>query len=94
MYPPGRFDHDYYIAKHVPLVQARWGGMGLQGAQLLKGVAAPGGGAPGFQVIANLTFESPASFDAAVAAHGAEVMGDIPNFTEVQPAIQISEPFG
>src|SRR5271167_635510 len=24
-----RFDHDYYLRTHVPLVESRWGGMGL-----------------------------------------------------------------
>jgi uncharacterized protein (TIGR02118 family) len=94
MYPAtagARFDMDYYVKTHVPLVGARWKDCGLREAKILSGVGAPGGGAPTYSVIALLTFDSAADFDEAVARHGAEVIGDIPNFSSVQPVIQVNE---
>ncbi len=93
MYPATgkKFDLDYYLNKHVPMVQSLWGPLGLKGAQVLKGTGAPAGDAA-YQLIALLEFGSLAQFQEAVKQHGKQVMGDIPNFTDVQPAIQFNEP--
>ena len=45
---------------------------------------------PPYQVIAILDFDSLDAFHGAVEEHGADVMGDIPNFTDVSPIIQIN----
>ena len=54
-----------------------------------------GGGQPGstapFVAIGYLTFDSVESFQSAFTPHAAEIMGDIPNYTNAQPIIQISE---
>ncbi len=95
MYPPSaRFDLDYYMKTHVPLVQARCEGRGLVGAQVLKGTAGADGGTPAYQLIALLTFASLPEFQAAMQQHGAEIMGDVPKFTDAQPAIQVNTPLG
>ena len=41
--------------------------------------------------MAALRFGSPAELQDALAKHGREVMGDVPNFTDVQPIIQANE---
>ncbi|MGH7040528.1 MAG: EthD family reductase [Acetobacteraceae bacterium] len=93
MYPPSaRFDLDYYMKSHIPLVQARCAGRGLAGAQVLKGAAGGDGGAPAQQVIALLSFASLPEFQTAMQEHGAEIMGDVANFTDAQPVIQINTP--
>ncbi len=84
------FDHDYYVKTHLPLVWERWGGMGLSKLEALRGVGALDGGAPGSELIALLSFDSMESMQAALAAAGAEIMGDIPNFTNIQPVIQVN----
>jgi uncharacterized protein (TIGR02118 family) len=94
MYPASagaKFDLDYYREKHIPLVGARWNAGGLREVKVLHGVGAPGGGAPVYSVIALLTFDSAAAFDQAVAQHGKEILGDIPNFSTVQPLIQVND---
>jgi uncharacterized protein (TIGR02118 family) len=94
MYPAtegARFDMDYYLKTHVPLVGARWNPLGLREAKVLRGSSAPGGGAPKYSVIALLTFDSAQDFQRAVEQHGKEVLGDIPNFTNVQPVVQIND---
>lgn len=86
-----RFDHEYYQKKHMPLVQLRWASLGLVKMEWMRGVMAPDGGVPEYEVITLLTFVSKEAFESALAASGAEVVGDIANFTNVQPLIQINE---
>ncbi|WP_134499687.1 EthD family reductase [Microvirga pakistanensis] len=89
--PGSSFDHDYYLQTHIPLVKERWGPMGLEDVRLLRGIHAPDGSPATYQVIALLTFRSMQDFQQAAEAHAQEVLGDIPNFTSVQPVLQVSE---
>lgn len=94
MYPAtagAKFDMAYYQDKHIPLVGERWGSMGLREAKVMRGAGAPGGGAATYSVIALLTFDSAEAFGQAAAKHGAEIIGDIANFTNVQPVIQLND---
>ena len=86
-----KFDLDYYMKTHIPMVGSLFGPAGLKGAQVLRGVGSPSGDPATYHVIALLDFESADGFKAAVDAHGAKVFGDIPNFTDVQPAIQFND---
>ena len=48
MYPAegaGPFDHDYYMATHMPLVHRLWGSMGLTDARVMRGTPGPDGAA-------------------------------------------------
>ena len=85
------FDHAYYMTNHMPLVHKRWDGMGLQGAEVLRGVPGPDGAKPAFNTMTLLRFSSMDAFKAATEAHGAELFGDIPNFTKATPTVQFSE---
>lgn len=85
------FDRKYYHETHVPLVGQKWNSMGLKDVSILHGMTGPDGNPPAFEVIAVLKFESMEAFGAAAAAHGSEVLGDIPNFTNVQPVLQFNE---
>jgi uncharacterized protein (TIGR02118 family) len=94
MYPttPGaKFDMDYYLGTHMPLVGARCKLFGMTDAKVLRGAGAPGGAAAAYSVIALLTFGSVEQFQSAMEKHGAEILGDIPNYTSIQPVIQISD---
>jgi uncharacterized protein (TIGR02118 family) len=89
------FDFDYYEATHLPLVARRWGDAGLTGAKALRGVGAANGGPPAYLAIALISFDSAESLRAAMTGpHIGEIAGDIPNFTNVQPVIQINETIG
>ena len=85
------FDMDYYLTKHMPLVKQRFGAL-LKGMAVDQGIAggAPGSKAP-YATVASLMFDSVEDLQSAMGAHGAELMADVPNFTNVQPAIQVSE---
>ena len=86
-----RFDMNYYLTKHVPMVKARLQGMGLRGVQIDEGLgSAVPDQPPPFAVIGHMTFDKVEDLQQGLAAHGAEIMGDIPNFTNVQPQMQIS----
>lgn len=86
-----KFDMDYYVGKHLPMV-ARLTGDACKGTAAEQGL---GGGAPGeppeFAAMGHLYFESVEAFQQAFAPHAAEIMGDVPNYTDIQPKIQISE---
>ncbi|MGI9373344.1 MAG: EthD family reductase [Hyphomicrobiales bacterium] len=90
-----KFDEDYYVNTHVPLVREKWGGAGMNNLSVVKGAATPDPNTPPpYQWIAILDFENIEAFQGAVAASGAEVMGDIPNFTDVTPVVQINKNMG
>jgi uncharacterized protein (TIGR02118 family) len=87
----GRFDLDYYLNKHIPMVKERLTPFGLIRTEVDEGV---GGLAPdqpaAYVVMASLVFESVEDLQKGLAAHGAEIMGDIANYTNLQPQIQIN----
>lgn len=87
----GRFDMDYYLATHMPLVRQRLGAA-LKGMSVEQGIA---GGAPNspptFTAMGHLLFDNIAAFQSAMATHGAEFMADVPKFTNIAPTIQVSE---
>ena len=94
LYPniPGmRFDMAYYTDRHMPMVQAKIGAA-CTGFTVDAGMA---GGAPGqaatYVAIGALMVTSVEAFGAAMGQHGAEIIGDIANYTDAQPVIQISE---
>jgi uncharacterized protein (TIGR02118 family) len=86
-----KFDWDYYLAKHIPMVRDKLG-KALKGVAVEKGLS---GGAPGtapsYVALCHLTFDSVEAFQAALAPHGPAIMGDIPNYTSLQPTMLISE---
>lgn len=94
MYPntPGaRFDHTYYRDKHMPLLKARMGDK-CRSYTVDKGLA---GGAPGapatYVAMCHVFCDSVEDFQAGFTPHAKEILGDIPNYTDLQPVIQISE---
>lgn len=94
MYPnkPGaRFNHEYYRDKHMPLVKARMGDA-CKYYTVDKGLA---GGAPDapatYVAMCHIFCNSAPAFQAAFGPHAKEIMGDIPNYTDLSPIIQISE---
>jgi uncharacterized protein (TIGR02118 family) len=86
-----KFDMAYYTDKHLRLVRDKLGGA-LKGMTVDQGLA---GGQPGskppFVAMVHMLFDSVEAFQAAFGPHAKEIMGDIPNYTDIQPTIQISE---
>jgi uncharacterized protein (TIGR02118 family) len=93
-YPNGpnvKFDMDYYINKHFAAVSQKLGPLGLVRGEVDKGIgsAQPGTPAP-FVAIGHMYFNNMQDLQRCMAS-AAEMMADIPNFTNIQPQIQISE---
>lgn len=86
-----KFDMNYYVSKHLPMVQKKLGAA-LKGVAAEQGVAggAPGEAAP-FIAIGHLMCDSMETFQSSFAPHAESIMADVPNYTNVQPTIQISE---
>jgi len=94
LYPDGdgkTFDMDYYCNQHVPLV-ANLLGDAVKNATVEKGL---GGGAPDvpatFVAMGNLYFDSMDSYQNSFGPNAEEILGDLPNFTNIEPVIQVSE---
>jgi uncharacterized protein (TIGR02118 family) len=94
IYPNGEgitFDMDYYCNTHVPMVSRLLGGA-LKGVTVEKGLS---GGAPGspspYAGMGNMYFSSLEEFGKAFGPNAKKIMGDMPNFTNSQPIIQVSE---
>lgn len=89
--PASHFDADYYVNVHMPLA-IKLLGPALKGVTAEIGIA---GGAPGqpppFAAIATFTCDSVQSFTESFVPHSAQLMADIPNYTDIEPVIQISE---
>lgn len=86
-----RFDLSYYCNQHMPMVREKLGDA-CKGVAVDHGIAGDTPGAPPpYVAIAHLFFDSVEAFQAAFGPHEAAIMGDIPNYTDIAPVVQISE---
>ena len=98
LYPnePGKkFNMDYYRNKHMPLVHQRLDSMGLLRTEVEGGISSADPSAPApFIAIGTIYFNTVDEVHAGFKTHGREIMGDIRNYTDIAPQIQISEVVG
>ena len=86
-----RFDMGYYCNSHIAMVRQKLG-TACKGVAVEQGMSgATPGSRPAFIAMGHLCFNSVADFQAAFEPHAAAIMADIPNYTNIQPTIQISE---
>ena len=85
------FDHEYYTNTHIPLLRERWADMGLENVQLVRGTSALDGGEPAFEMTVLITFPTLEGLQAALQTHGADIMADVPRFTNIQALLQFNE---
>jgi len=86
-----KFDMDYYVHTHLPMVWQKFSPYGLKKIEVDRGVEKPGGGASPFFAIGYLYFDTLESFQKCYAAVGSGVVGNIPIYTDVIPMIQVGE---
>ncbi|KAJ4148602.1 hypothetical protein LMH87_003065 [Akanthomyces muscarius] len=86
LYPSGHsFDLDYYLNKHMPIVQKNWKPFGLQSWEII--VLEPG---QQYQVQAILKWDTLESLAKAKGGEaGAKVFGDIAQFTTAKPDVVV-----
>ncbi|HEY3405304.1 MAG TPA: EthD family reductase [Ohtaekwangia sp.] len=93
-YPNGEgktFDMNYYVTKHMPLV-AQLLGDSLKSLSIDKGISGRTPDAPvPYLAIGHLYFESVSAYQNSMKLNGEKIRGDVPNYTNIQPVIQISE---
>ena len=86
-----KFDIEYYCRSHIPMVREKLGAA-CKGVAVEQGTAgATPGSPPGFIAMGHLYFDSMEAFQTAFGPHADAIMADIPNYTDIQPTIQISE---
>ncbi len=86
-----KFDMNYYLRKHIPMVQEKLGAA-CKRVEVDLGLS---GGAPGshptYAAMCHLYFDSLESFQTAFVPHDKTFAADAPNYSQVKPIIQISE---
>ncbi|MGF6767999.1 uncharacterized protein (TIGR02118 family) [Paraburkholderia sp. GAS199] len=77
-----RFDRDWYVDRHLPLVMTSWSRYGLEAVTAFF----PAGQQDGTLALCECRFRDQAAVDAAFASPEAPtVMADVPNFTDIAP---------
>jgi len=91
--PNAGFDMGYYIDMHIPLsIELFSAHPVIKGVSVERGL---GGVMPGtdaaYIVMCHFLFIAAEDFMAAFMPHAAVLQGDMPNYTDIEPVIQISE---
>lgn len=89
--PEVSFDTEYYKNSHLPMIATSLGealkemefNLGISGK--MSSEAAP------YIAMAHLTFDSLESFQTSFGPHARKFAADVPNYTNVQGEVQISE---
>jgi uncharacterized protein (TIGR02118 family) len=89
--PDTKFDMLYYLNSHMKMVQ-RLLSPRLKGVAVEEGICGeqPDSSAS-YVAMGHLLFESVADYRASFEPHAQTIVGDIPNYTNSRPVIQISE---
>jgi len=85
-----QFDMDYYVGTHFDFVRAKCGGA-LKQVAAERGISGFAGQPPRYVAVGHLYFDSTESFQTSFLPHAGELAGDVPNFTNVQPDVMLSE---
>ena len=85
------FDMDYYANKHMPMV-AELFGPALKHLAIDKGLSGrtPNDKMP-FLAVGYFYFDTLEEYDNAFLPNAEKILSDIPNYTNIQPVVQISE---
>jgi uncharacterized protein (TIGR02118 family) len=87
-----KFDHKYFADRHVPAFKEKMAAFGLVEVNVDQGLAgAMPGSPPPFITVFQARFQSAEELQKGVQAHGADLLADIPSYTDVQAQFQVSE---
>jgi uncharacterized protein (TIGR02118 family) len=78
------FDMDYYTSSHMPMFAEVFG-------DACQGWGVADVDDDTYHAFAWVSVDSREAFDAALAEHGAKVMGDIPNYTSARPQMIVGK---
>ena len=86
-----KFDMTYYINRHIPMVRQLLGSA-LRGVSVEQGISGEGPGSPASYVaMGHLLFDSVEAFQTSFGPQAQAIMEDIPNYTNSETIVQISE---
>jgi len=87
----GKFDFAYYCDNHIPMVREKLGDT-CKGVTVERGLS---GATPDsnttYTAMGHFLFDSVETFQKAFGPHAEAILNDLPNYTDAQPVIQISE---
>lgn len=94
LYPNGEgktFDMDYYSKKHMPMLKTLMGDS-LKLLEIDKGISGRTPDEPiPYLAIGYLYFDKLSAYQNSFGPNAEKIVGDIPNYTNIQPIVQISE---
>ena len=83
------FDFQYYVNHHVEMSRRLLADCGLVSIEVQKCVRTLDGGEPDVVCISHVDFENEDGLSKALEVHGAEMMADFPNYTNIDPEIYV-----
>ena len=84
--PGSKFDFDYYTQKHVPWVAGLVG----KSIEVRRGISSAAGEPPPYVCITTIG-ANVAEFQTVFERHSAEILADVPNYTNIEPIVQFDE---
>jgi uncharacterized protein (TIGR02118 family) len=91
--PGARFDFSYYTQTHMPRsIELLSAHPGFRGVSVERGVGGPAPGSdPAYVAMCHFRFSSAEAFLEAFVPNAPELQSDMPNYTDIEPLIQINE---
>ncbi|HYD78530.1 MAG TPA: EthD family reductase [Paucimonas sp.] len=89
--PDATFDHDYYVNKHFPMVLDLMKPFGAIRFEVEKPLAMASGEAVKYAAVGTIYFNDLQGVQAGLARHGAQILDDTKNYTNLSPTIQFGE---
>ena len=81
------FDFDYYMKRHIPWVSGLFG----RPIEVRRGISSAAGSQAPFVCLATILTTSTDEFKAVFSKDGAAILGDVPNYTNIEPIVQFDE---
>jgi len=78
------------MRKRIPWVAGLVG----KSIEVRRGISSATGSSAAFVCLATIRIDSVAEFQATLSQHGAEILADIPKYTNIEPIIQFDEILG
>lgn len=83
------FDFDYYVNRHVEMSRRLLSDCGLISIEVEQCLRTLDGKKSNVVCIAHVDFENEEALAKALEAHGADLMADFPNYTNIDPEIYV-----
>jgi len=85
------FDFDYYVNHHVAMSRNLLADCDLRSIEVEKVLRAVDGSPSNVVCVAHVDFENETGLTKALEVHGAEMMADFKNYTDIDPEIHVCE---